>query len=139
MGPHAMQKRTLKSTRQKRGIRSQANPQCTCFTICRATSPGTFAVHHGARGRYLYFQCLQILLRLQVSALAELWSLPTGFEVRGSRHFGVSANPRYTTGDMSRRMGFESLSPPQPHTWRRRWNVYSRRRQRFRQRYTRHK
>ncbi|KAF8351379.1 hypothetical protein F5887DRAFT_1069097 [Amanita rubescens] len=64
-GPHMMQRRSLKNTRQKREARSKANPQ----------------LYHGARGRYLYFQCLQTLLRLQVSTLTKLWSLPTQFEV----------------------------------------------------------
>lgn len=44
-------------------------------------------MYHGARGRYHYFLCLQLLLRKQVAALIRLWDLPPEFEViyiRGS-------------------------------------------------------
>jgi len=37
-GPHMMQRRSLKNTRQKRETRSKANPQCKCFTNCQTTS-----------------------------------------------------------------------------------------------------
>ncbi|KAF8621574.1 hypothetical protein AX15_007600 [Amanita polypyramis BW_CC] len=65
VGPHTMRKRAMKNTRQKKDPRSKADPQ----------------LYHGAKGRFLYFQCLQNLLRLQVSALVKLWSLPAEFEV----------------------------------------------------------
>ena len=38
-------------------------------------------MYHGARGRYHYFLCLQLLLRKQVAALTRLWELPPEFEV----------------------------------------------------------
>lgn len=38
------------------------------------------AVYHGNRARLLYFQSLQLLLRLQVNALQKLWELPPEFE-----------------------------------------------------------
>lgn len=38
-------------------------------------------VYHGERARYLYFQCLQVLLRMQIETLVELWRLPAEFEV----------------------------------------------------------
>lgn len=41
-----------------------------------------FIVYHGNRARFLYFQCLQLFLRKQVSTLIELWKLPPEFEVR---------------------------------------------------------
>jgi len=41
-------------------------------------------VYHGARARYHYFQCLQLLLRKQVVALTILWNLPPEFEVSSS-------------------------------------------------------
>ena len=38
-------------------------------------------VYHGARGRYHYFLCLQLILRHQIAALTKLWELPPEFEV----------------------------------------------------------
>ncbi|KAH9951607.1 hypothetical protein B0H21DRAFT_775794 [Amylocystis lapponica] len=65
MGPHMMRKRTLKSRREKKEKRSRADPK----------------LYHGDRARYHYFQCLQLILRMQVAALVELWELPSEFEV----------------------------------------------------------
>lgn len=39
-------------------------------------------VYHGARARFLYFECLQLLLRKQVAVLRKEWGLPDKFEVR---------------------------------------------------------
>ncbi|GLB33896.1 hypothetical protein LshimejAT787_0107800 [Lyophyllum shimeji] len=64
LGPHALRKRTLKSQRKK-GAVSKANPQ----------------LYHGARGRYHYFECLQLMLRKQIATLVDLWGLPQEFEV----------------------------------------------------------
>ncbi|KAF8505783.1 hypothetical protein F5888DRAFT_1798751 [Russula emetica] len=58
-------RRTLKSTREKRGRTSKANPE----------------LYYGARAQYLHFQCLQLLLRKQVAVLIQLWKLPTEFEI----------------------------------------------------------
>ncbi|THH08639.1 hypothetical protein EW145_g2573 [Phellinidium pouzarii] len=60
----ATRKRALKSTRRKKEIKSEANP----------------ILYHGERARYHYFQCLQIILRMQISKLTELWKLPPEFE-----------------------------------------------------------
>lgn len=38
-------------------------------------------VYHGARGRYHYFLCQQLILRMQVETITKLWSLPPEFEV----------------------------------------------------------
>ena len=38
-------------------------------------------VYHGARGRYHYFLCLQLILRHQIVALTKLWELPPEFDV----------------------------------------------------------
>ncbi|KAF8974480.1 hypothetical protein BDZ97DRAFT_1935346 [Flammula alnicola] len=65
VGPHAMKKRTLKSGRKKNGERSNADPK----------------LYHGARGRYHYFLCLQLILRKQIGALVKLWDLPAEFEL----------------------------------------------------------
>ncbi|KAF8165266.1 hypothetical protein B0H34DRAFT_648113 [Crassisporium funariophilum] len=65
MGPHAMKKRTLKSGKGKKGRQSHADPK----------------LYHGARGRYHYFLCLQLILRKQIAALVKLWDLPPEFEV----------------------------------------------------------
>jgi RNA polymerase I-specific transcription initiation factor RRN7 len=37
-------------------------------------------VYRGARGRALYFACLQLLVRAQAAALAARWALPPAFE-----------------------------------------------------------
>ncbi|KAJ3970560.1 hypothetical protein EV361DRAFT_915329 [Lentinula raphanica] len=65
VGNHMMRKRTLKSNRKKKEKKSNANPK----------------LYHGARGRYLYFQCQQLILRKQISALMTLWELPKEFEM----------------------------------------------------------
>ncbi|KAK2466277.1 hypothetical protein APHAL10511_001919 [Amanita phalloides] len=65
VGLHRILKRYVKSARQKSDGKSKADLQ----------------LYHGAKGRYLYFQCLQSLLKLQVSTLIKLWSLPAEFEV----------------------------------------------------------
>ncbi|KAF8812522.1 hypothetical protein BYT27DRAFT_7252044 [Phlegmacium glaucopus] len=64
-GQHLMKKRTLKSDKKKKGRESQADPK----------------LYHGARGRYHYFLCLQLILRNQIAALTKLWELPPEFEV----------------------------------------------------------
>ncbi|KAJ7180182.1 hypothetical protein C8R43DRAFT_1084171 [Mycena crocata] len=64
LGAHSMKKRTLKTNRQKKGRKSRANPE----------------LYHGNRGKYLYFQCLQLILRRQISVVVELWNLPPEFE-----------------------------------------------------------
>ena len=43
-------------------------------------------VYHGDRGRYHYYQCLQLLLRLQIKSLTAAWHLPPEFEVRSLFH-----------------------------------------------------
>ncbi|PBK72694.1 hypothetical protein ARMSODRAFT_953094 [Armillaria solidipes] len=66
-GAHAMLKRTIKSGRKKTedlGL-GRANPQ----------------LYHGARGTYLYYQCLQLIFRKQIAALTKLWNLPSEFEL----------------------------------------------------------
>ncbi|KAJ3856373.1 hypothetical protein EV368DRAFT_32543 [Lentinula lateritia] len=65
VGNHMMRKRTLKSNRKKKERQSKANPK----------------LYHGARGRYLYFQCQQLILRKQINALIPLWNLPKEFEM----------------------------------------------------------
>lgn len=60
------------------------------------------AVYHGARGRYHYFLCQQLILRMQVEAITKLWSLPPEFEVRyilgldfNRADVGLDYMPRY--------------------------------------------
>ncbi|KAI0068597.1 hypothetical protein BV25DRAFT_13565 [Artomyces pyxidatus] len=65
LGPHTVRKRTLKSGRKRRARESRADPK----------------LYHGARAQYLYFQCLQLLLRKQIAALTRAWDLPPEFEL----------------------------------------------------------
>ncbi|KAI9001035.1 hypothetical protein BD414DRAFT_473429 [Trametes punicea] len=65
LGPHAVRKRTLKLGRKKKEPRSRADSK----------------LYHGKRARYHYYQCLQVILRMQVSALTQLWRLPPEFEM----------------------------------------------------------
>ncbi|KAF9519116.1 hypothetical protein BS47DRAFT_1370896 [Hydnum rufescens UP504] len=62
IGPHAMRKRTIKSQRQRDDAeeRSAADPK----------------IYHGLKGRYLYFQCLQLILRKQIAVIMREWNLP---------------------------------------------------------------
>ncbi|KAI6047398.1 hypothetical protein EDC04DRAFT_2864473 [Pisolithus marmoratus] len=63
-GNHTMRKRTLKSARKMETV-SKEDPK----------------LYHGDRARFHYYQCLQLLLRKQISALISLWSLPQEFEM----------------------------------------------------------
>ncbi|KAJ6539432.1 hypothetical protein B0H19DRAFT_1179057 [Mycena capillaripes] len=65
MGPHSVKKRTLKSTRQKNTKTDQRDAK----------------LYHGNKGRYFYFQCLQLILRHQIAVLIERWALPPELEV----------------------------------------------------------
>ncbi|EKM59233.1 uncharacterized protein PHACADRAFT_87096 [Phanerochaete carnosa HHB-10118-sp] len=65
LGPHQMRKRALKSRRKKKEWQSKADPK----------------LYHGERGRFHYYQCLQLLLRLQAAALIRAWKLPPEYEV----------------------------------------------------------
>ncbi|KAF9464466.1 hypothetical protein BDZ94DRAFT_1161887 [Collybia nuda] len=65
MGPHALRKRTLRSGRKKKEGTSRADPR----------------LYHGARARFHYFECLQLILRKQIVALSQLWELPPEFEM----------------------------------------------------------
>ncbi|EJD53598.1 hypothetical protein AURDEDRAFT_141641 [Auricularia subglabra TFB-10046 SS5] len=62
---HALKRLKLKSSRKKKAKLSRADPN----------------LYHGARSTYLYFQCLQLILRKQVAVLTTLWQLPPEFEV----------------------------------------------------------
>ena len=53
-----------------------------CYCSLRRPESCNHTVYYGARAQYLYFQCLQLLLRKQIAALIRLWGLPTEFEVR---------------------------------------------------------
>ncbi|KAJ7068357.1 hypothetical protein C8F01DRAFT_1117873 [Mycena amicta] len=46
-----------------------------------STKIGVSKLYHGTKGRFFYFQCLQLLLQHQVAALTEKWALPPEFEV----------------------------------------------------------
>jgi hypothetical protein len=52
---------------------------CVCLDLHWHTK-GLGSVYHGTRARFLYFQSLQLLLRLQIAALQKMWELPPEFE-----------------------------------------------------------
>lgn len=82
MGPHSMKKRALKSDKKKKGRQSKADPKRKTFVARKkAWIVDEGSVYHGARGRYHYFLCLQLILRHQIAALTKLWELPLEFEV----------------------------------------------------------
>ncbi|KAF8486527.1 hypothetical protein JB92DRAFT_2760060 [Gautieria morchelliformis] len=64
-GPHALRRRTLKTARDREG---------------RGVSRADAGLYHGPRARWLYFECLQLLLRKQTAALTREWRLPREFE-----------------------------------------------------------
>ncbi|KLO18016.1 hypothetical protein SCHPADRAFT_993823 [Schizopora paradoxa] len=74
-------KRTTKRRRVKRERKSRANPM----------------LYHGDRARFHYFQCLQLLLRMQVKALIDSWHLPPEFETVcrdfWALHLSLLSNP----------------------------------------------
>ncbi|KAI5893499.1 uncharacterized protein SCHCODRAFT_01140856 [Schizophyllum commune H4-8] len=61
---HVLRRRRLKTGREKKKARGGADPK----------------LYHGARGRYHYFQCQQLILRRQINELRALWNLPPEFE-----------------------------------------------------------
>ncbi|KZW04227.1 hypothetical protein EXIGLDRAFT_758523 [Exidia glandulosa HHB12029] len=61
---HALKRLRLRSNRKKKAKLSRADPN----------------LYRGARATYLYFQCLQLLLRKQIVVLVERWKLPPEFE-----------------------------------------------------------
>ncbi len=72
----------LKSRREIKGRESNANSRRMFFLFfLEPIGTKVSSVYHGARGRYLYFQSLQLLLRHQVAVLTDLWALPAEFEV----------------------------------------------------------
>ncbi|KZV76097.1 hypothetical protein PENSPDRAFT_570477 [Peniophora sp. CONT] len=62
---HTMRKRTIKSKRVKKERASRADP----------------LIYHGPRARFHLYQCLQLLLRKQITILNEIWELPPEFEI----------------------------------------------------------
>lgn len=42
---------------------------------------GLMVVYHGEEGEWLKLQALQLMLRLQVQKMREIWQLPEVFEV----------------------------------------------------------
>ncbi|KAG6821628.1 hypothetical protein H0H93_000137 [Arthromyces matolae] len=79
---HTVRKRTIKSQRKRKEAKSKANPARPSISHpCSLNIPEQFVVYHGARGRYHYFECLQLMLRKQVATLMKLWMLPEEFEV----------------------------------------------------------
>ncbi|KAL1761086.1 hypothetical protein FB107DRAFT_201738 [Schizophyllum commune] len=61
---HVLRRRRLKTGREKKKARGGADPK----------------LYHGARSRYHYFQCQQLILRRQINELRALWDLPPEFE-----------------------------------------------------------
>lgn len=83
LGPHALRKRALKSGRKPKEKASKANPLCAYQRARYMLLPcsNILPVYHGDRARFHYFQCQQLILRMQVQALIKLWHLPAEFEV----------------------------------------------------------
>jgi RNA polymerase I-specific transcription initiation factor RRN7 len=50
-------------------------------------------VYHGEEGEWLKLQALQLMLRLQVHKIREIWQLPEVFEVSFSDMKVVRADP----------------------------------------------
>jgi RNA polymerase I-specific transcription initiation factor RRN7 len=76
-----MKKRTL-NKKSKVGRSSRADPKRESFQVLeRRLLNVVRIVYHGARGRYHYFLCLQLIFRKQIAALIQLWDLPPEFEV----------------------------------------------------------
>ena len=69
-------------------MRSRADGQCTSVSsrvkLGVVWTDRRIVVYHGARARYHYFACLQVLLRKQAKVLMEAWKLPPEFEVCGT-------------------------------------------------------
>ena len=91
---HVLRRRRLKTGREKKKARGGADPkrECSCIFLIRhrpvccialrtpSLNISIHVVYHGARGRYHYFQCQQLILRRQINELRALWDLPPEFE-----------------------------------------------------------
>lgn len=112
VGNHMMKKRTLKSNREKKERKSRVNLECTFLLLVIVTLDAhryTFLVYHGSRGRYLYFQCQQLILRKQVAALTRLWKLPKEFEVsKLATHIGGTKTDYLVVDGVQRHLGSSS-------------------------------
>lgn len=99
-----MRKRTLKSGRKKKERQSKADPKRRQFCLISLwrNFDAVCTVYHGERARFHYYQCLQVILRMQIAALTRLWGLPPEFEVRyASLQRLVCANfPQKTSRDI---------------------------------------
>ncbi|KAJ8519394.1 hypothetical protein ONZ45_g3662 [Pleurotus djamor] len=62
IGPHALRKRAIKADKISTRMTTDAQ------------------LYHGARGHYHYYQCQQLILRLQIAFLIKEWALPPEFE-----------------------------------------------------------
>jgi RNA polymerase I-specific transcription initiation factor RRN7 len=84
LGSHLVKKRTLKAEKRiNTGLQlSEHKSEVLCigslvsFEIIQLS----LSAYHGSRARYLYFQCLQLLFRKQISAMMELFKLPDKLE-----------------------------------------------------------
>ena len=85
LGPHAVRKRDMKGGKEKKRRVSETDPKRTCFlldTLSKTNFQLGYSVYHGARGRYHYLLCLQLILRKQIAVLVRVWDLPSEYEVK---------------------------------------------------------
>ena len=69
--------------RWRRGEQQSQSRLCViyqCFFSCSHCLCKKKKVYHGKRGRFLYFQCQQLVLCQQIIALIELWKVPPEYE-----------------------------------------------------------
>jgi hypothetical protein len=80
---HTLQKRTFRKgeRRNKRREEGRANA-ARKFILSHISEGELILVYHGEEGEWLKLQALQLMLRLQVQKMREIWQLPEVFEVR---------------------------------------------------------
>ncbi|KZT12475.1 uncharacterized protein LAESUDRAFT_733156 [Laetiporus sulphureus 93-53] len=80
-GTHELRKRQITSQRERKDNLGQANSK----------------PYHGERARFHYFQCLQLILRMQIVALKKAWHLPPEYEIvcrdTWALHLSLLPNP----------------------------------------------
>ena len=78
---HTLQKRTFRKGERRNKRREEGRANAACRPIFYHGVEVLMIVYHGEEGEWLKLQALQLMLRLQVQKMREIWQLPEVFEV----------------------------------------------------------
>jgi RNA polymerase I-specific transcription initiation factor RRN7 len=78
---HTLQKRTFRKGERRNKRREEGRANAARMFIYHQGVEVLMIVYHGEEGEWLKLQALQLMLRLQVQKMREIWQLPEVFEV----------------------------------------------------------